>query len=170
MLQRFEHLVGADSEHGRAAAAGDVAECVGEEGFADAHRADDGDVGMGIEKAERGELVEERPIEGDLRGRVPVLQAHRRVETRFLHAEGDGEALPPGDFVAEDLEKQILMRHLLLARQREALGQRVEHARQLEPPQDGLQIRVDHIGGRHRDSSPSAAARNGSLYCEAGRR
>ena len=35
------------------------------------------------------------------------------------------------------------MRHLLLAREREALGQRVEHARQLEPAQDGFQIRTD---------------------------
>ena len=41
------------------------------------------------------------------------------------------------------------MRHLLLAREREALGERIEHARQLQPPQDGFQIRADHIGGRH---------------------
>ena len=63
------------------------------------------------------------------------------------------------------------MRHLLLAREREPLGQRVEHARQLQPPQDGFQIRTDHIGGRHEDSSPSEAALgSGSLYCVAGRR
>ena len=34
----------------------------------------------------------------------------------------------------------ILMRHLLLARQREQLGQRIEHARELQPPQDGFRI------------------------------
>ena len=50
------------------------------------------------------------------------------------------------------------MRHLLLAREREPLGQRVEHARQLEPPQDGFEIRTDDIG-RHCESSPSEGGR-----------
>ena len=67
----------------------------------------------------------------------------------FCDPERDGEAVAPRDFVAEDLQQEILMRHLLLAREREPLGQRVEHARQLQPPQDGFQIRTDHIGGRH---------------------
>ena len=53
---------------------------------------------------------------------VPALQAHRWVETRLLDAECDREALPPGDFVAEYLEEQILVWHLLLARECEALG------------------------------------------------
>ena len=72
MLERFEHLVGADGEHGRPAPAGDVAEGMREKGFADADGADDGDMGVRIEEAQRGELVEERAIEGDLRGAVPV--------------------------------------------------------------------------------------------------
>src|SRR5688500_3889066 len=36
VLQRLEHLVGADGEHGGAAPAGDVAEGIGEKGLADA--------------------------------------------------------------------------------------------------------------------------------------
>jgi hypothetical protein len=82
-----------------------------------------------------------------------------------LHTKRDREAVAPRDFVAEDLQQEILMRELLLARQREALGQRVEHARQLQPPQDGFEIRIDHSGRRHEDSSPSEAALgSGSLY------
>jgi hypothetical protein len=42
-----------------------------------------------------------------------------------------------GHFVAEHLQQQIVMGHLLLARECQPLGQRVEHARQLQPPQDG---------------------------------
>ena len=170
MFECLQHLIGADREHRRTAPAGDVSEGVGEKRFADADGPDDGDMGVGVEEAQRGELVQECTIEGDLRGRVPALQAHRRVETRFLHAERDREALSPGDFVTEHLEEQILVRHLLLARKREPLRQGVEHARQFQPPQYGFQIRADHIGGRHRDSSPSEAAWSGSLYCEAGRR
>ena len=78
VLQRLEHLVGADGEHGGAAPAGDVAEGMREKGLADADGADDGDVGVRVEEAQRGELVEERAIEGDLRGAVPGVQAHRR--------------------------------------------------------------------------------------------
>jgi hypothetical protein len=63
------------------------------------------------------------------------------------------------------------MGHLLLARQREPLGQDVEHARELEAAQDGFQIRTDDFGRGHSVSSPSeAAAASGSLYWVAGRR
>ena len=97
---------------------------------------------------------------------------HGRIQAGFLHAERDAEAVASGDFVAEDEEQQILMRHLLLAREREALRQGVEHARELEPAQDGFQIRTDRVGG-HWDSSPvvdRAAARSGNAYWVAGRR
>ena len=94
-----------------------------------------------------------------------------RIQAGVLHPQGDREAVAAGGFVAEDLQQEILMRHLLLARERESLGQRVEHARQLQPPQDGFEIRTDHIGRRHEDSSPSEAALgSGSWYCVAGRR
>ena len=53
VLQRLEHLVGADGEDGGAAPAGDVAEGMREKGFADADGADDRDVRVGIEKAQR---------------------------------------------------------------------------------------------------------------------
>ena len=48
--------------------------------------ADDRDMGVGIEKAERGEFVEERPIEGELCGAIPVFQAHRGIQAGFLDA------------------------------------------------------------------------------------
>jgi hypothetical protein len=44
------------------------------------------------------------------------------IQTGLLHTERDRVAVAPGDFVAEDLEQQILMRHLLLARERQRSG------------------------------------------------
>ena len=52
VLERLEHLVGADGEDSGAAPAGDVAERVREKGLADADGADDRDVGVGIEEAQ----------------------------------------------------------------------------------------------------------------------
>ena len=131
-----------------AAAAGDVAEGVGEEGLADADGADDGDVGVGLEEAQRDELVEQRAVEGDLGGRIPRLELHRGIEAGALGAERDGLAVAAGGLVAEDEQQEVLVRHLLLARQDEPLGQRVEHAGELEAPEDGPEVGRDRIG-RH---------------------
>jgi hypothetical protein len=51
MFQRFEHVIGPQREHTRAAAARDVAEGVREKGFAHTDGADDRDMRMGVEKA-----------------------------------------------------------------------------------------------------------------------
>ena len=93
------------------------------------------------------ELVEEGAVEGHLGRGVPGLQAHGGVEVRALDAEGDGQALPAGDLVAEDQQQEILVRHLLLAREHEPLGQGVEHAREFEPTEGGLQIGADGVSG-----------------------
>jgi len=122
VFQRFEHLVGADGTHGGATPAGDVAEGMGEKRLADPDRADQGDMGVRVEEAQRGELIEEGAIEGDLRGRVPGVEAHGRIQAGLLDTQRDGEGFAPRDFVAEDLQQEILMRHLLLARERERSG------------------------------------------------
>jgi hypothetical protein len=106
VLQRFQHLVGPDRHRGGVAPATDVAQRVREEGLADADGADDRHVGMGVEKPQRGELVEERTVDGDLRGRIPVLQAHGRIQAGLLDAQRDGEALATGDFIAEACSKK----------------------------------------------------------------
>ena len=128
MLEGLEHLIGAEREHGGTTSTGDVPERVGEKGFPDADGADDGDVRMGIKKAQGGELIEQRAIEGDLGRGVPVFEAHGRIQVRLLDPEGDAEALAAGDFVAEGEQQQILMRHFLLSREGEPLGQGIEHA------------------------------------------
>jgi hypothetical protein len=57
-----------------------------------------------------------------------VLQLHRRIQPRLGGAEGDGEGIAAGDFVAEHEQQEVGMRQRLLAREDEALGQRVEQA------------------------------------------
>jgi len=71
VLQQFQHLVGAAGQHGGAAPARDMAERVCKEGLADADGADDRHMGVTIEKAQRGELVEERTVKGGLSRSYP---------------------------------------------------------------------------------------------------
>ena len=98
-------------------------------------------------KRRLSELVEQRAIEGDLGGRVPALELHLGLEVRALRAHRGGVALAAIDLVAEQQHEKVLMRHLLLAREREPLGQRVEQLAELQPAQRGLQVGVDHVGG-----------------------
>ncbi len=57
VLQRLEEAIGPDGERGVAAATGDVPERVREEGLPDADGPDDGDMGMRLEEAQRGEFL-----------------------------------------------------------------------------------------------------------------
>ncbi len=141
-------------------------EGVGEKGFAHAARPDDRDMRVAVEKAQRRELIEERLVEGHLGGRIPGFQMHGGIQVGLLHAQRDCQAVAAGGFIAEDEQQPVLMRHFLLPRQHQALGQGVQDPRQAEPAQNGFQIGTDDLGG-HSDSPPSdegAAGRSGSAY------
>jgi len=163
MRERLEHRVRSHGQDRGASPARDVAEGMREKGLPHADGPDDGDVGMGVEKTQRRELVEEGAIEGHLRGGVPRLQDHRGIQPGLLHPEGHAQTIAPGDFITQDEQQEIVRRHLLLAREREPLGERIEDARELEPAQDGFQIGTDAIG-RHGASPSGGAARSGSAY------
>jgi len=57
VLERLEHAVGAQREHRKAAAARQVAECVGDESLADTDGADDGDVSVRRDDAHAGRAL-----------------------------------------------------------------------------------------------------------------
>jgi hypothetical protein len=135
-----------------AAAAGDVAEGVSEEGLADADGADEGDAVMSLQEAEGNKLIEQGAIEGDGGRRVPVLDLGTGIEAGALGAQGGGETIAAGDLVGEEKEQDVLMRELLLPGQGEALGQGVEDAGEPEPAQNGLQVGRDGVGGSSRVS------------------
>ena len=109
VLEGLEQRVRAEGEDGVAAATGDVAQGVGEKGFADADGADEGDVVMRLQEAERDELGEEGAIEGDVGGGVPVLELGARVEARPLRPQGGGQAVPARDLVGEDKQEEVLV-------------------------------------------------------------
>src|SRR5439155_4136139 len=136
-----------------AAAAGDVTESLGEEGLADADGADDRDVGVGFEEAQRDQLVEERLVEGHLGGGIPGLELHGRIELGALGAERGGLAVAARDLVAQDQEQEVGGRDLLLAGEGDAFRQAVEQARELEAAQYGAQIGREGVGG-HESTSP----------------
>ena len=80
LSQRAQHLVGTGEADVVAVTAGEVSERAGEERLADADGAEDDDVTMRFEEAQAHELREHALVEGDLRGLVPELQTHRRIE------------------------------------------------------------------------------------------
>src|SRR5262252_4238565 len=63
---------------------------------------------------------------------VSSLRSARSKVT--LDVGDDGEAVTPRRFVGEDEGEEVLMRQLLLPREDESLGQRVEHASELQAP------------------------------------
>ena len=150
VLEGLEHAVGAKSEDGIPAATGEMPECVSEEGLADADVADDSDVVMRLDEAERGELGEQSLIEVNAGGRVPVLQVRVGLEASFLGAKSGREGVATLSLVGEDEEKEVLVRGFILASEKEPLGQGIEHARKLQSPKDGSKIGFDGFG--HRDS------------------
>src|SRR5271170_5578326 len=140
MLERLEHLVCDNGERRDAATTRDMADAMREEALADTDGADDGDVGALLDEPQRDELVEQLLVEGDARGLVPALELHLGVEVRTLRAERGSEAISTRSFVLQHQEQQVLMRHLLLSRERQPLGQRVEHAAELEPLERGPEL------------------------------
>jgi len=148
-----------------------VAEGVSEEGLADAHVPDDGDVVVGFEEAQRGEFVEQGAVELDLGGLVPPLELGVPLQVAPLGPDGGRLAVAAGGLVAEREEQQVLVGHLLLAGEHEPLGKGIEHPGELEALQDGLQFGGDDVWV-HGSSPSSVRSRDasGRAYWLAGRR
>jgi hypothetical protein len=71
----------------------------------------------------------------------------RGIESGTLSPELGGDAVAARDLVGEDQQQKILVRHLLLPGEGEALGERVEDRAQLEALEDLFQIGGDDVGG-----------------------
>ena len=173
MLERLEHLVGAHGEDASAAAAGDVAERVGEEGLADPDGADDGDVGVGVEEAQRDELVEQRPVEGDLGGRVPGFELHGGIEVGASGRAAVTAWLSRREASSLRTSSRKSWWGIFCWRASARRSGRVSSMRrELEPAQDGLQVGRDRHRGSLRRLLPRMAVgeRSGRAYWLAGRR
>ena len=125
-------MIASVCEHAVAATASRGAERVGEEGLADADRSDDRDMGVVLDEAQRAQLVPQLGVVADVGGGVPRLELVRGVEAGALGPELRGGAVAAGDLVGEDQQEEVLVGHLLLPSEREALGQGVEDRSQLE--------------------------------------
>ena len=141
---------------------------MGGEGLADADGSDDGDVRVGLEKAQRDQLVPQLGVVTDLGGRVPGLDLVRGIEAGTLGPELGRDAVAPRDLVGEDQQEEVLVGHLLLPGEGEAIWQRVEDRPQLEALEDLFQIGGDDVLSH--DGSPVVMGVEGSANCWAGRR
>ncbi len=117
------------------AAAGDVAEAVGEHGLADPDRAHDDDREGVLQEAQAAEFGPELTVEADLGLGIPGLHTHSGVELGHAGAVVARDAVAAGDLVAQDKFKEVLVGQLLLAGQGKALGQGLQDGAQLEAAQ-----------------------------------
>src|ERR1700758_1429976 len=92
---------------------------------------------------------------------------------RLLRPQRNRQAVAWRVFVAENQQQPILMRHFLLSGEHEPLGQGIQHARELQPPQHDFQIGTDPFGS-HWESSPffedGSRPASGRAYWLAGRK
>jgi hypothetical protein len=72
-------------------------------------------------------------------------------------AQRDGGAVATRDFVGERKQEEVLVWHVLLASEDEALGERVEETTELEATKDGGELGRDGVERRHR-ALPSSLA------------
>jgi len=168
VLEGLGQAIGADGAHGGAAGAGELPERVGEEGLADADGADDGDVFVLVEEAQRGELTQQGAVEGDARGVVPALEPPRRVEAGLLGPHGRGGAVAAAHLVGQDGQQQILVGELLLAREGQATRECGEDERELEAAEHRDEFRADAVA--HASPPAGASPCGPSAYSAGGRR
>ena len=152
------------SEHGVAPTCGNVSEGVAEKGFADADRVDDGDVGVRLQKSQGGELVEQRLIIRDFGRGIPVFQLHARIELGLARPGIGRRTVAAGDLVTEHQQQQILVRHLLLARQAQAIGEGILDTTEFEPAQDGDQVGRNRVARAHERTPQSQGPRRSGSW------
>ena len=82
--------------------------------------------------------------------------SHGWIELGLVCPRLGRRAVAAADLVAEHEEQQILVRHLLLARQGQAIGKGIQHAAEFEPAQHGDQIGRERIARTH-ERAPAGA-------------
>jgi signal transduction histidine kinase len=97
--------------------------------------------------------------------RTPLASLKAMAETLEAGAIDDTDAAR--DFVREQQKEEVLVRHLLLAREREAIGQRVEQSSELQASKRRRKVGADHVRRRHAMSPSFFGCR---AYVFAGRR
>src|SRR5262245_45641524 len=117
VFERLEHPICGHREDRVPTPRSNMTDRVRDKRLAHADRPDDGHVRAGLDETKRRQLVEERAIEGDLGALVPALQLHVDFEARTAGAGYGGNAVAPGDLVLEREQEEVLVGHLLLARE-----------------------------------------------------
>jgi hypothetical protein len=102
-----------------------------------------------FQEAQRGQLGPQLPIEGDVGGVVPGLQHHGGVETRRTGAHRGGAAVTACHLVGEDELEEVLVGHVVLPCEGEALGQGLQDRAELQPAQHLTQLGGDGGCGSH---------------------
>src|SRR6185312_6646981 len=165
LFEQPQEGVGAQQSYVEARAAAEVAERVRQERLADAHGAEDHDVAVILDEAQRDELIHDPAVVRHLRGLVPALEHHVGIQTGDVGATDRRRAVPTRDLVDEKHEQEVLVRRVLLLGESKALDQRRQQASEAQALERGHQVRADRSGAHRSPPSwtsaglPSVAAR-----------
>jgi hypothetical protein len=105
---------------------------------------DDGSVG-GVEEPQTGQVGPQGPVVAHGGVLIPGVQPHGRVQAGCAGPSCGGAGVAAGGFVGEDQLEKRRVGQVLMAGQREPLGQGVEHGREFELTHHLLQVGRDRV-------------------------
>jgi hypothetical protein len=131
LVELMEEAIGAHEQHLAPGAAGGVAEGTGEEGFSNAHRAEQDHVFLALDKSEREEISDPIAIEANRSIPVEALQGLFLIEAGSTEAQGEVFVIAPLAFVLQEEFEQVELGELGLSGIGHPIGKRCKQAGEL---------------------------------------
>lgn len=148
LVEALQEVIGAQEADLMTGAAGRVAEGTGQKSLPDADGAEEDDVLVAFDEAEREEVADAVAIEGDRRVPVEALDGVLLVEARLGEPDAEIGVIASVDLVLEHEFEQIELGDLLCAGVGDAIRERRDDPGQFQTLEDGLQGLADfhHCG------------------------
>jgi hypothetical protein len=146
----LEERIGAHEDHAVAGSDGGGAECLDQEGFADADGSNQDDVFLALEELQRKDVLELLTI--DVHGRAPIegIERDALFKAGQIQVTFERLLLAALDFVSQKEGQERGIIEVLGARQRQALRQRRYELTQLQAFEQTHEVRIE----AHDGSSP----------------
>lgn len=152
LVEPLEHAIGPEEEYVVPGSAGGVTEGAGEEGLPDADGAEEEDVLLALEEAEREEVLHAVAVEGDRGVPVEALEGLLLLEAGAVQTHRKVLVVAAIHLVLEHELEEVELRELRLPGVGDAIRERRQDARELQALEDGLERGVDL--DRHGSRSP----------------
>ena len=124
LVEKSEELIGPEEEHGLAGAAGRVADRRGEEGLADANRAEEDHIFLTFDEAQAEQVLHSIAVEGDVRVPVEGFQGLLFLKAGSPEPQREALVITPIDLVLQDQLEEVEATELRLLRVCDSVLQR----------------------------------------------